>query len=77
MHDSWCRESQTTLAKVDNEANALKKALIENSEFGFKNILNQDDKGCIGCEQLKNIMENQQDISEPLVESRIIHSKVL
>ena len=59
------KENATTLAEVSNEANALKQALIENSEFGFKNILSKTMRG-VGCEQLKNIMENQQDISEPL-----------
>ena len=59
------KENATTLAEVSNEVNALKQALIENSEFGFKNILSKTMRG-VGCEQLKNIMENQQDISEPL-----------
>mgnify|MGYP005744201201 FL=1 len=59
------KEGATTLAEVSNEANALKQALIENSEFGFKNILSKTMRG-VGCEQLKNIIENQQDISEPL-----------
>ena len=59
------KENATTLTEVSNEANALKQALIENSEFGFKNILSKTMRG-VGCEQLKNIMENQQDISEPL-----------
>jgi hypothetical protein len=51
--------------KVDNEENALKRALIENSENSFKNILVKTSKG-VGCDQLKNIIENQQNISEPL-----------
>ncbi len=51
--------------KVDNEESAFKKAMIENSENSFRVILNKTIKG-EGCEQLKNIMENQQDISEPL-----------
>ena len=51
--------------KVDNEENAFKKAMIENSENSFKVILDKTVKG-VGCEQIKNIMENQQDISEPL-----------
>jgi len=51
--------------KVDNEENAFKKAIIENSENSFKVILDKTIKG-VGCEQIKNIMENQQDISEPL-----------
>jgi len=59
------KEGVTVPTKVDNEESAFKKAIIENSEFGFKNILTKTMKGG-GCEQLKNIMENQQDISEPL-----------
>ena len=51
--------------KVDNEENEFKKAIIENSENSFKVILDKTIKG-VGCEQIKNIMENQQDISEPL-----------
>ena len=51
--------------KVDNEENAFKKAMIENSENSFRVILDKTVKG-VGCEQIKNIMENQQDISEPL-----------
>ena len=51
--------------KVDNEENAFKKAMIENSENSFRVILDKTVKG-VGCEQIKNIMENQQNISEPL-----------
>ena len=51
--------------KVDNEENEFKKAMIENSENSFRVILDKTVKG-VGCEQIKNIMENQQDISEPL-----------
>ena len=51
--------------KVNNEENEFKKAIIENSENSFKVILDKTIKG-VGCEQIKNIMENQQDISEPL-----------
>ena len=58
-------EGVNTPTKVDNEESAFKKAMIENSENSFRVILNKTIKG-IGCEQLKNIMENQQDISEPL-----------
>ena len=53
------------LAEVDNEINAFKQALIENSENSFKVILDKTLKG-VGCEQIKNIMENQQGVSEPL-----------
>ena len=59
------KEGVTVPTKVNNEANALKQALIENSEFGFKDILSRTIRGT-GCEQIKNIMENQQNISEPL-----------
>ena len=59
------REGVTIPTKVDNEENALKRALIENSENSFRVILDKTVKG-VGCEQIKNIMENQQDISEPL-----------
>ena len=59
------KEGVTAHVEVSNEANALKQALIDNSEFGFKNILSKTMKG-VGCEQLKNIIENQHDISEPL-----------
>ena len=51
--------------KVNNEENAFKKALLENSENSFKVILEKTLKG-VGCEQIKNIMENQQGVSEPL-----------
>jgi hypothetical protein len=59
------KEGVAIPTKVDNEENALKRAMIENSEHSFKTILNKTMKG-EGCEQLKNILENQQDISEPL-----------
>jgi hypothetical protein len=59
------KEGVTIPTKVDNEENEFKKAIIENSENSFKVILDKTIKG-VGCEQIKNIMENQQDISEPL-----------
>ena len=39
------KEGVTVPTKVNNEANALKKALIENSEFGFKDILSRTIRG--------------------------------
>jgi hypothetical protein len=59
------KEGVTIPTKVDNEENAFKKAIIENSENSFKVILDKTLKG-VGCEQIKNIMENQQGVSEPL-----------
>jgi len=57
--------STTPPMKVDNEESAFVEAMKANSEYSFKNILAKTVQGN-GCEQLKNIIENQQDISEPL-----------
>ena len=57
--------STTPPMKVDNEESAFVEAMKANSEYSFKNILAKTVHGN-GCEQLKNIIENQQDISEPL-----------
>ena len=57
--------SITPPMKVDNEESAFVEAMKANSEYSFRNILAKTVQGN-GCEQLKNIIENQQDISEPL-----------
>ena len=51
--------------KMDNQESAFREAMISNSEHSFKNIIVKTKEGK-GCDQLKNIIKNQQDISEPL-----------
>ena len=51
--------------KVDSAESALREALRENSDFSFKNILKKSIKGT-GCAQIKNMIQNKENISEPL-----------
>jgi hypothetical protein len=51
--------------KMDNQESAFREAMMSNSEHSFKNIIMKTKEGK-GCFQLKNIIKNQQDISEPL-----------
>ena len=51
--------------KVDSAESALREALRENSDYSFKTIVIKTKEGT-GCEQIKNIIMNQQSIVEPL-----------
>lgn len=60
-----CGDIIPTPVKTDSAENAFREALYSNYENSFKQILQKTIKGT-GCAQLLNIVQNKENVSEPL-----------